>query len=398
MNHAFTIEEQQHKDSEDALINFIANSSPHVQVREALLNEGYCVLSNILTPRECHDAIELIRDFILDTSQISRNDPEITDEEELATHVFRSNGAGWLLGRIREIMAERVFEPLFETRELHSSKEGFHFSCFKKERTIDQYLQEESVGVNMDNNTLTSPRISIQSMVALEDSIRFGCIPRSFQQYKEIASGKDRRLSTWVNLTDHQILRLQEELHLDVKNITMQKGDVIIWRSDLAHTRNPVSYSGFGAAAYCSMQPASFTPPHVWRQKMDAYKERRTGDHRPHVESWYYQQQKHHRQYFRTSPPILTNRLAELYGIVTYTKSIEEQNRELQRALLRGARFYPIDLPTRPKKRIPCSAKLELLTPTIASDMQGQDKYLGGMASPCGKYIYGVPGSVRSIG
>eukprot|EP00541_Cyclophora_tenuis_P019231 CAMPEP_0116576548 /NCGR_PEP_ID=MMETSP0397-20121206/20593_1 /TAXON_ID=216820 /ORGANISM="Cyclophora tenuis, Strain ECT3854" /LENGTH=376 /DNA_ID=CAMNT_0004105601 /DNA_START=703 /DNA_END=1830 /DNA_ORIENTATION=- len=30
-------------------------------------------------------------------------------------------------------------------------------------------------------------------------------------------------------------------------------------------------------------------------------------------------------------------------------------------------------------------------------DLMGQDKYLGGVASPCGQYIYGVPGSARRV-
>jgi len=29
--------------------------------------------------------------------------------------------------------------------------------------------------------------------------------------------------------------------------------------------------------------------------------------------------------------------------------------------------------------------------------MMGQDKYLGGMSSPCGKYVYGVPGGAKRV-
>jgi len=52
--------------------------------------------------------------------------------------------------------------------------------------------------------------------------------------------------------------------------------------------------------------------------------------------------------------------------------------------------------------RIPiCLAKMEVLTPRSENGasvgLSGQDKYLGGMASPCGRYIYGVPGHAKRV-
>ena len=41
--------------------------------------------------------------------------------------MFQDNGAGWLFGDERELLAERVFSKLYGTRELHASKEGFTF-------------------------------------------------------------------------------------------------------------------------------------------------------------------------------------------------------------------------------------------------------------------------------
>ena len=29
--------------------------------------------------------------------------------------------------------------------------------------------------------------------------------------------------------------------------------------------------------------------------------------------------------------------------------------------------------------------------------LMGQDKWLGGMASPCGRYVYGVPGTAKRV-
>ena len=54
------------------------------------------------------------------------------------------------------------------------------------------------------------------------------------------------------------------------------------------------------------------------------------------------------------------------------------------------------------RKQIPiCQANMEVLSPCtengIPVGLSGQDKYLGGMASPCGRYIYGVPGHAKRV-
>jgi len=43
------------------------------------------------------------------------------------TDMLQMREAGWVFGGLREKLASRVFEPLFGTRELHCSKEGFTF-------------------------------------------------------------------------------------------------------------------------------------------------------------------------------------------------------------------------------------------------------------------------------
>lgn len=90
----------------------------------------------------------------------------------------------------------------------------------------------------------------------------------------------------------------------------------------------------------------------------------------------------------------MTKRLAELYGVVKYTTSEDEWLEEKKSALIRGVRFSPQPVPTSPPIR-ECAAKLEYLSTELA--MVGQDKYLGGMPSPCGDYVYGVPGSAKRV-
>lgn len=41
--------------------------------------------------------------------------------------MFQTHHAGWLFSDLREVLAERIFEKVFGTRELHASKEGFTF-------------------------------------------------------------------------------------------------------------------------------------------------------------------------------------------------------------------------------------------------------------------------------
>jgi hypothetical protein len=62
---------------------------------------------------------------------------------------------------------------------------------------------------------------------------------------------------------------------------------------------------------------------------------------------------------------------------------------------MRGLRFLPESLPTQPTVR-PFTARLEFIS-SPAADMAGQDKYMGGMASPCGTYIYGVPRTAKRV-
>ena len=39
--------------------------------------------------------------------------------------MFQLHQAGWLFNSLRERMAERVYEPLYGTKQLHCSKDGF---------------------------------------------------------------------------------------------------------------------------------------------------------------------------------------------------------------------------------------------------------------------------------
>lgn len=432
----FPVDRNDENTFEDPLLPFLSTSGPLAHVREALLDKGFCVLRNVLTEDECNHALSSIWDFIEDTSSgsIDRNDaaswyPKSGDESsepwphtgyKSFSDMFQSLGSGWVLGATREALAERVFEPLYQTRELHSSKEGFTFhrptaptgDVTPPESWVQQVLnskhvvcgeeQQVSQGEHYDQSHECRGLYTIQSLVAFEDQEEgvdghFLCFPHSHGKiHQELTKDIYRGKFAWIPLTDEEIQRLLEEMCLEYERVYLKKGDMILWRSDLVHAALPPTgrTSRFRAVGYTSMQPASLTPASVYEEKMSAYKQRQTGDHSPHVESWHSHRQDNpnHRPAFRTSPPLVTRRLAELYGLLPYNAT----RQDLNRALIRGVRFAPESLPTQPSVR-QCPARLEFISASATERMVGQDKYMGGMASPCGTYIYGVPGTAKRV-
>ncbi|EJK46593.1 hypothetical protein THAOC_34734 [Thalassiosira oceanica] len=140
-----------------------------------LTTRGYHVVRSVLTEDECDAALGRLWDFVEDVSGgcVARSDPrswyplhqcrtaddrpvelragEEEDEDSRPIicrdpdveggdvdpwphtgygsfpDMFQSLGAGLVLGDVREILAERVYGPLFGTDDLASSKEGFTF-------------------------------------------------------------------------------------------------------------------------------------------------------------------------------------------------------------------------------------------------------------------------------
>lgn len=424
------------------LLQYMPETSTLAHVRDALLSDGYCVIQSVLSSEECNEAVDLMWDFVQDSSggHVNRLDPsswyprdekmnhqDDEQEEDPWPHtgyksfsdMFQSNGAGWVHGSTRERLAERIFEPLFQTRQLHCSKEGFTFhrpTMDAPKEWLEQLhtapmvcglKQPNSLGEHFDQSHNVSGLQTIQSLVALEDQQEgvdgcFLCYPGSHGSiHQDLTRDIYRGQFAWIPLTDDEVTRLKEKYGLESRKIYLSKGDVIIWRSDLVHAAIPPTGSTprFRAVAYTSMQPASLTPETVHADKMTAYTQRRTGDHRPHVESWHSHKRRdpRHRMAFRASPPIVTQRLAELYGLIPYTNTPEELEREIKRAMKRGVRFSPEPLPTQPSVR-KCDATLEFIScDDTDGNLVGQNKYMGGMASPCGTYVYGVPGTAQRV-
>ena len=441
----------------DRLLPFLSTKDDVKPIVDGILSDGYYILRNVLSDDECSRAVNDIWDFVEDTSnhRVRRNDPStwypvdsaVSDDSSIDdpfpytgyktfSDMFQSNGAGWVLGEVRTVLAERVFEVLYDTNELHSSKEGFTFhrptgtiktvdNCSDQsrdykgppsswlDRVRDQHIvcgkrQQLSNGEHFDQTSSVGGLQTIQSLVALEDQQEgvdghFLCWPGSHKMHRQLTKDTYRGKFSWIPLTDEEIQQLSTfGNHNEPTRVYLKKGDVVLWRSDLAHAAVPPqgSTARFRAVAYTCMQPASMTPSDVLSQKMDAYKQRQTGDHRPHVESWHQHRQPNrascggtHRRAFRCRPPFVTIRQAQLYGLLPYSYT----NKDMDSAIVRGVRFVADDTHNRPAipTSRPCHVRLETLHPT--TELTGQDKYLGGVPSPCGRFVYGVPGTAKRV-
>ena len=124
----------------DALLPWLSTEDElGLLVRERLEADGYVVLPGVLSRDECAAALEKMWSFVEGVSPAVRRDapdtwyPSAEGAVDPWPHsgwrsfsdMFQDNGAGWLFGDERELLAERVFSKLYGTRELHASKEGF---------------------------------------------------------------------------------------------------------------------------------------------------------------------------------------------------------------------------------------------------------------------------------
>ena len=371
----------------DALLPYLSNDTAlGRRVKQHIQEEGYIVLPNILSRDECAVELDRLWDFVEATSPgVCRNDSNSWYPSPLHHDLAESNNdarestttdpwphsgwnflpdmcqsfqAGWLFGSLREILADRVFEPLYGTRQLHSSKEGFTFHrptapvasngaihpVLGRERPrVCGKVQIKGRGEHFDQCASDTGLHCIQSSTALIDQDMddgcFQCWPKSHNEHPRITQGIWRGRSDWVPLTDEELDMLRQK-GMEPKRVPVRAGDVILWRSDLVHCGvGPSSpRSGFRAVSYTCMLPAAMTPLDVREGKLEEYLTMQTGDHRPNVKSRHFanpkkenEKKKHdvsaekdainikvaRGQYFADGPPILTLRQAELYGLVS---------------------------------------------------------------------------------
>ena len=351
------------------------------KVQSALESDGYIVLPSVLTRDECKAELDRLWDYVEKVSpSVSRDQPaswyppigESVEEGRRTdpwphtgwksfADMFQTNGAGWLFSELREKLAARVFEKVYGTRQLHSSKEGFTFHrptsdgrhpsdgrqsfvCGKPSSTSGEHFDQGHAEVGLQ---------FIQSSTCLidqaESDASFLCWPGSHKWHQRLTKGTWRGRSHWVPLTDDELGTLTAE-GLAPRRVPVRAGDVILWRSDLIHSAAPPlgPSPNFRAVSYTCMLPAALTPPHVAAKKAEAYRGSHTSDHDPSRESWHTSKGNESakngavsngkpkskdkgngvsptvngatvelRPFFER-PPVLTHRQGELYGLVPY--------------------------------------------------------------------------------
>jgi hypothetical protein len=333
--------------------------------------DGYCIIPRVLSVDECDEAVELMWEYLEDTTYgaISKKIRAAGTTRSVPQPCRRHDGhiryedAGWLMGRVRELLADRLFRHYFNTSELHVAKEGFIFHTETMVAAAQQQHEGSSDVVNNyrdGENRLLSAAI-VRGLVALTDNNDVITVDRG------------------------------ATLHL-------QRGDVLLWQTLSTDNLKIEFDSSLSAYAYCTQRPASATSSQVMPTKLDAYKQRQTGDCQPDQENWISPliRPAGLRPFYRASPPLLSYRQAELYGLVPYQcdNSTSRQS-VVERALIGGVRFVddlaPAEVDSRPSLLYDnedgpyvdhiCAAEGDEV------NMAGQEKYLGGMASPCGRYV-----------
>jgi hypothetical protein len=289
--------------------------------------EGYAVLPSVLSSEEADASLSLMWDFVERVSPAVRRTDSNTwygkANQDPWPHaqrdMFQLHQAGWVFGELREKLAQRVFEPLYGTKQLHCSKDGF---CFQRPTRKNLGRRAND---HFDQSGNSKGLHCIQASVALLDQEIddgcFMCFPGSHRQHVEFTAGAGNR--DWYMLSDDNKAAL-EKAGCKLLRVPVKRGDVVLWRSDLAHAGgSPIGRRpGFRAVVYICMMPAALTPKAVYAKKREAYDRLETGSHWPTKETWFRPGRFSNRgfspQPFFTSPPALSERLKELYGLREY--------------------------------------------------------------------------------
>ena len=316
----------------NALLSHFTDTSYATNIKQQIENQGYVVVPSVLTPNECTIQLNLLWDFIEATAPgVQRNDSNtwypppntsIENVEQLdpwphsgwkfLPDMCQSFQAGWLFSSLRELLAERVFSQMYGTPELHSSKEGFTFHrptasiasngsthpvLVSERPRVCGKIQTRGNGEHFDQCASDTGLHCIQSSTCFIDQEPgdgcFMCWPGSHREHTTMTKDIWRGRSDWVPLTDEELDTLRDKGMAPIR-VPVKAGDVILWRSDLAHCGAGPSdlKHGFRAVSYTCMLPAAMTPPNVLDGKLEEYLTMQTGDHRPNVKSRHFAKPK----------------------------------------------------------------------------------------------------------
>jgi hypothetical protein len=242
--------------------------------------------------------------------------------------MMQQHQAGWVFNDLREMVAERVFEKLYGTQELHCSKDGF---------TLQRPTQEElglTPNDHFDQGSDLHGLQCIQGSVALTDQEHddgcFLCWPGSHKYHREIVNGRRKRGREDFIILNDQEKELLHRKGIEPLRVPVRKGDMILFRSDLAHKgAMPIGKrENFRAVVYICMLPAALTPEEVYADKLKAYQKLETGCHWPNREEWFgiKRELAIDIKPFYKKPPTLTQRQRLLYGLDRYPENSAVEN------------------------------------------------------------------------
>jgi len=318
-----------HRAQRDRLLSYIDKSDFAQNILKHIERKGYVVLPEVVSREEADREYDRMWNFVETVSRgVCRSDSSTWQKSSgydpwpmSQRDMMQLHQAGWVFSDLREVMAERVFEKLYGTRELHTSKDGF---------TLQRPTEAElgrSPNDHFDQGCKLKGLQCIQGSVALTDQEYedgcFLCWPGSHQHHEELVAkrpgGGARK--DWVILNENEKQFLNDHGVQPVR-VPVRKGDVVLWRSDVAHKGAPPigKRDNFRGVVYICMLPAVLTPEEVYEQKQQAYQKLETGSHWPCQEEWFSPRKAPQfdlQPYFR-KPPALTERQSLLYGLRRY--------------------------------------------------------------------------------
>lgn len=314
------------------LMPFIGDSAFARKVMAEMHEAGYVVLPGVFSNAEADTEYDRMWGWVEKVSRgIRRRDPKTWERRPgnqgdpwpcNQRDMMQLHQAGWVFSGLREAMAERVFEPLYGTQKLHCSKDGFTLQRpTSKELNLSPNDHFDQAG---DKKGLWCIQGSIALTNQDHDDGCFLCWPGSHKFHQEITKyrGTGGARKDWMILNQSEKQWLEDEKGVHPLRVPVKKGDVILWRSDLAHKGAPPigRRENFRAVVYVCMLPAALTAEPLYEKKRLAYEGLETGSHWPNQEEWFAPRHEPSfavGKYFQ-SPPELSARLRLLYGLDRY--------------------------------------------------------------------------------
>lgn len=314
----------------DNLSSFLSSSEAAQTITSQIHTEGYIVLRGIFSHKEVDNEYRRMWHWVQSVSPSIRRSEPLTWRRGKGDawpckqrDMMQLHQAGWVFNDLREAMAERVFEKIYGTKELHCSKDGFTLQR-PTEKEVGQPPND-----HYDQGFSLRGLQCIQGSVALTDQEHddgcFVCWPGSHRLHDEIMDwrGPKRGREDFIIIDGREREWLQSQGY-EPKRVPVNRGDVILWRSDLIHKGAPPigRRDNFRAVVYICMLPAALTPEGAYKEKELAYEQLQTGSHWPNREEWFQSKSQVAglRPYFK-KPPQLSLRQQQLYGLVRYASS-----------------------------------------------------------------------------